>query len=255
MGNFCVGDMKSVVFFGHHKCGSRFFRNSIMKPLAAANGRNLYGYEIREPVFHFSTAHDLDLYNIDFSVIASDPGCVLNLSNAGAPVVERIMPMNDRILGVHAVRDPRQLLISNYFYHKEGHKIVAPDQWFWEKLKADRPILERLSVEDGLRYELDNITRDILENQLAPWTGRENIIEFKLEEFSPDERTGLDNLEKLCAFCGFENMPDVNLSRTWSNEAAAQSWRTLFSESLKATFKERYGSLLIQLGYEENYDW
>jgi len=246
---------KSVVFFGHHKCGSRFFRHSIMRPLAQANGRNVYGYKIDKPLYHFSTLHDLDLDNIDFSVLASDQGCVLNLSNAGAPVVEAVMAYKEHFVGIHAVRDPRQLLVSNYFYHKEKHEVTAPNQWHWCKLAVDKPILQRLSQEDGLRYEFDNITKDILENQFAPWTANDNILEYKLEEFTSTAENGGENLKQLMKFCGFEKEADINLAQTWSYDAGQHSWQSLFSKELKSLFKDRYGSLLIRLGYEENYDW
>jgi hypothetical protein len=32
-------------------------------------------------------------------------------------------------------------------------------------------------------------------------------------------------------------------------------WKSQFSEVVKSTFKNEYGDLLIQLGYEKNYTW
>ena len=37
----------------------------------------------------------------------------------------------------------------------------------WDKLAVDRPILRELSEEDGILYELDNITGQVFDRQIS----------------------------------------------------------------------------------------
>ena len=54
------------VFFGHHKCGSRFFRNEVFGRIAESTGARVRSYKIANPPHHYSRLDDLDLPNIDF---------------------------------------------------------------------------------------------------------------------------------------------------------------------------------------------
>ncbi|MEL6361285.1 MAG: hypothetical protein AAFR21_09365 [Pseudomonadota bacterium] len=239
-----------IVFFGHHKCGSRFFRQTVLRPLAQANGYETQAYHINEPMFEFETAHDLDLYHVDFEKFAASERAVLMLANSGKPVVDRLNRLGLDYVGIHVLRDPRQFFVSSYFHHLDGHIIVRPDQWIWRKLEKDRPILESLSLEDGLLYELDNITKDVIDNQLRPWRPAPNILEIRLEEFNPDPLTGQQNLAHLAEFCGFTDRAEIDLSKTFSNPAAPSDWRRVLTTKVLEAFNERYGDLVAQLGYD-----
>ncbi len=239
---------KNVVYFGHHKSGSRFFRTEVFPKFAQLNGRDVFRYEIKG-TFVYDTIHDLDLHNIDFEAWAATEGAVLMLCNAGAPIVELIDGLGVDYVGVHLFRDPRQLLVSNYLDHLKRHNVISPVGWHWTKLEQDRPILEELSAEDGMIYELDNITKDIFDNQLRAWRGGDHILEFKLEEFSPDPATAQSNIEKIGAFCGFETMPEADLARTFSNGFAQHDWRELFTPKLHEKFLVEYGEMTAAMGY------
>ena len=43
-----------VVLFGHHKCGSRFFRFEVFERIAEINDARVRSYKIVEPPFHYS---------------------------------------------------------------------------------------------------------------------------------------------------------------------------------------------------------
>jgi hypothetical protein len=153
--------------------------------------------------------------------------------------------------GIRVIRDPRQVLVSNYFHHKEGHAIINPAGWVWDQLREDRPVLNSLPQEDGIVHELNSITGDILENQLYPWEPDPRILEFKLEEFSSD----LDgNLRKICDHFGFARADSAQRHEVHANPAS-QKWRECFTPKITSVFKERYGQLLIDLGYERDFDW
>lgn len=245
---------EKIAFFGHHKCGSRYFRTTVLGALAAANGHEIVRYEIRNPPFHFRLAHDLDLANIDFERFAEPGRKLLNFGNASPEGVARAFAAAANLKGVHVVRDPRQVLVSGYFHHREGHSVENAAGWVWEALKEDRPRLQALPLEEGLLYELDHITDDILSNQIAPWRSHPQVIEFRIEEF--DGATGYDwpAIERLTNFLGLEVLPPLDLKRTFS-DSGAPSWREVFTSRLTETFKTRWGGLLVELGYETGLDW
>lgn len=245
---------EKIAFFGHHKCGSRFFRMSLLAPLLTANGYEVLKYDIRERPFHFRLAHELDLRNIEFDRFSEPGRKLLNLSNASGEVVAETFKAAPDLRGVHVVRDPRQVLVSDYFHHREGHNVESPVGWVWDALKEDRPHLLALPLEDGLIYELDHITHDVFENQLAAWRQHPNVIEFRMEEFAGADGYDWPAMARLVEFLGVEERPPLKFEQVFAN-AEAKSWRDVFTPRLTDLFKRRWGQLLIDLGYERDLDW
>lgn len=50
-------------------------------------------------------------------------------------------------------------------------------------------------------------------------------------------------------------LPGQENERHHYRKGVAGDWRNYFSPELTASFKDRYGDLLIELGYEKDYDW
>jgi len=243
---------KNLVFFGHHKCGSRLFRKVIMLGLARANGLDEISYKIQDPPFHFNILHDLDFENINFTALESAQNILLNLSNAGVPVVQAVKSHLKVFKGVHVIRDPRQILVSSYFHHLEGHP-EENGKWYWGRLASDRRILKSLNLENGILYELDNITCDIIENQILPWEKDDRILELKLEDINTQFETVYANLLE---FLDLKAKPhiDTSIGSQFMN-SNSRRWQAIFTPLIKAAFKERYGQLLVDLGYEKTLDW
>ena len=243
---------KNLVFFGHHKCGSRLFRKVIMRGLARANDLEVIEYKSQDPPFHFEILHDLDFENIDFTALGKAQNIHLNLSNAGVPVVQAVKAHLKAFKGVHVIRDPRQILVSSYFHHLEGHP-EENGKWYWDRLAYDRRILKSLNLEKGVLYELDNITRDIIENQILPWETDDRILELKLEDINAKFDAVVADLVE---FLDLKTKPylEISFGSTFVN-ANSQRWQDVFTPRIKAIFKERYGQLLVDLGYEKTLDW
>ncbi|MBK1720036.1 hypothetical protein [Thiocystis violacea] len=239
-----------VVFFGHHKCGSRYFRFSVMHAFAQANGYGFLGYRIQQPPFHFRSCQDLDLHNIDFQSLKRPGPLVLGLSNAGEAVVKRLQQTGRPYRGVRVLRDPRQLLVSNYFYHLVGHNIEFKG-WVWDALIETRARLRSLDLEQGLLYELDHITADIMDTQILPWRTDWAVVEFKLETFN---RELVDNMHTLARHCGFTDIPRIDVGNTTANPVT-RHWRDVLTDRIKDVFKRRYGDWLINAGYAEDDQW
>ncbi len=240
----------TLVFFGHHKCASRFFRNEVFAIAAEATGSQVRKYEIKEPPFHYSMSDDLDLCNMDFNGLGEESRDVVLFSNATARSLNRIKASTKDWKGIRILRDPRQVLVSNYFHHKGDH-LSEYGGWIWDQLANDKPILRELSEEEGLLYELDNISKQIIETQLLADFDDERILTIKIEDFSRASQTSLATIsEFLCV----PDLAGIDYTRTAANPESGP-WRQHFTSKLRSVFKERYGQALIDLGYAENFDW
>lgn len=245
--------MRKIVFFGHHKCGSRLFRRHILPSMAARLGAELVEYQNNPRSIEFWHLEDLDLEQIDFSILSKEQPIVLGLTNSSASVVRRVECESEDFLGLHVIRDPRQILVSNYFHHREGHPIVGKT-WVWKKLELDRPYLQKLSQEEGLIYELSNITGEIFETQLRTWRGGPRILELRLEDVTIERQERVE--QTLSKFFGLGNDFSITLnSSTRYENPASLHWSAVFTPALKEIFKTRYGDLLVRLGYEQSLDW
>ena len=235
------------VFFGHHKAASRFFRLSVFTPIARANGWEVVSYKVRNPPFHFSELPDLDLHNIDFARLADPRPVVVNLLNSSPAVVCAVDDAAPDYRGLHVVRDPRAMLVSAYFHHRDTHP-TSQNGWFWDKLAEDQPVLRSLPVEDGLLYELDNITRRVLDRQMKVWTADDRILEVRAE----DVRDNPDQFVKnLAVHLEIDTPPAVRWLQTYS-DSGASGWLRYFTPRVQRAFNERYGDWLDDLGYEPN---
>lgn len=248
-----LGRSQSVhrVFFGHHKHASRFFRFSVFVPIAVRKGWDVVTYEIDNPPYHFSDLPDLDLDNINFDRLRNPEPAVVNLLNSSPAVVSKMDEAAKDFRGLHVFRDPRQVLVSAYFHHRNGHPIESQGL-VWDQLDQDRPVLQSLPVEDGLLYELDHITGSVLEDQVAAWTPDSRILDVRVEEVNQHPWSFLWALRKHLDL-GW-HFPRVKWERKYSDSGASH-WSRHFTPRVKDVFKQRYGELLIRLGYTDGMDW
>ena len=239
-----------LVLFGHHKCGSRFFRFEVFQRIAELNDARIRSYKITEPPFHYSEMDDLDICNMDFSDFGEDGREVVLFANATQRSLDKITRTTGNWKGLRVLRDPRQVLVSNYFHHKGNHNTEL-NGWVWDKLIEDQPVLRALPEEEGLLYELDNISKGIIEKQLFAPFEDERILTIRLEEF---EHTPKAHLQKISEFLSAPQIAGLNYSNTGKNPDSGL-WRHHFTSKLRTVFKERYGQALIDMGYAEDFDW
>lgn len=241
---------RTLVFFGHHKCASRFFRDEVFTVAAEASGARVRRYEVKEAPFHFSLGDELDLVNIDFAGLGENGRDVVLFSNATARSLDRLNRATQDWKGVRILRDPRQVLVSNYFHHKGDH-LTEASGWVWDQLVRDKPILRELPEEDGLLYELDNISKQVIETQLLAPFDDPRVLTIKIEDFSKDPAGWL---KRISNFLGVADIAGIDLSKMAANPASGP-WRRHFTSKLREVFKERYGQALIELGYAEDLLW
>ena len=239
-----------IVFFGHHKCGSRFFREEVFSHVAEMTGARVRGYEIQNPPFHYSKLDELDLLNIDFSGLGENGRDIVLFANSTQRSLDKVRRSTGDWKAVRLIRDPRQVLVSDFLHDRDNHHTEAFG-WIWDQLVKDKPILRELSDEDGLLYELDNISKSIIEEQLLATFNDERVLTIKIEDFSQDPHPTLDTI------AGFLEIPDIagiDLGQTHANPRSGP-WEHYFTSRLREAFKERYGQALIELGYADDLDW
>jgi len=172
------------------------------------------------------------------------------------------------------VRDPRDVFISGYFYHK---KLRTREPWLFEKYEKFNDMgyqeyINTLSLEDGLIAELELLgDKDKIESfvQWDKWDyNNPRIMELKYEDYILQD----DKFVNIFKHYGFNEeeiqrsmniVRERNLDIVKSNEPNNQfvsigvpnTWKKYFTPNIKAEFKKRYDYLLIKLGYEKNTNW
>ena len=166
--------------------------------------------------------------------------------------------------GVHVIRDPRDTLVSMYFSHRFSHQLNH------EEIARNRTALESRSVEDGMRWLMDEsrFFRRIVD-ELERW----NFDDPRFHE-TTFERLTVEPEREFAGILSFLDLPlpadDLTailernrferLQQGWAArnpEAVANHYRTgvagewreyLLGEN-REIFRERHGKLLMRLGY------
>lgn len=173
------------------------------------------------------------------------------------------------------IRDPRDLVVSGYFYHRRGAEawvnVEAPtaEDWYFanghvpEGLRAGGGVsfaqyLKSISKEDGLLAELE--FRRYHFESMAGWPEQHpDIITFRYEEILGDEARVFKRLFAFYGLSALERALGSFFARRYAlrrmtadvhvrNPASGQ-WREHFTPRVRAAFDARYAGLVKQLGY------
>ncbi len=153
-----------LAFFGHHKCASTWV-HSILAPVCAEAGWRL-AYLYDEGSFGNDLAAHVAAQRID----------VLSYVNADARFLQGLPPFR----GFHVVRDPRDLVVSAYFSHRNSHPTRD-----WPELIEHRARLQALGKDEGLLLEME-FDRPYLEEMLRWDYGQPHVLELRMEDLTPD---------------------------------------------------------------------
>lgn len=148
--------MMQRIFFGHHKCASTWM-SRIFYSIQKRTGLTIsYGT---------STAMELVI-----------------VPNANPESFAELHPAQN-LKGIHLIRDPRDVIVSGYFSHRNTHPLGD-----WENLKKHREALQAVDLEEGLILEMD-FSGYFLKNDMYRWEygANPNILELKYEEVTHPE--------------------------------------------------------------------
>lgn len=176
----------------------------------------------------------------------------------------------------HIIRDPRDLLVSGYFYHLRtdepwcihplpGHPELPEDVSYQAHLQS-------LPKEEGMLFELRHVSGTMTRAMHAWDYSNPRVLELRYESLLGHER---EWFRKIFDWYGLKQrlagkMAKVAerhsldaIRRKANNDTAGHirrntrigQWQDHFTDRVKAAFKEQYGQTLIDLGYERNFSW
>lgn len=196
---------------------------------------------------------------------------------------DRLSSLNNRALDLERlgsfrvsrfVRDPRDLVVSGYFYHRRGAeawtRIEGPTAEEWEFANARVPegmrgtglslagYLESLPEEEGLLAEME--LRAPHFESMAAWPAEHrDVAVWRYEEIVGDEERVFAELLAFHRLSAVERRIGVWLARRYSlarrgadahvRDPASGQWRRHFTPRVRRAFDARWRALLRELGY------
>ena len=172
--------------------------------------------------------------------------------------------------GSHIVRDPRDLVVSGYHYHRwtKEEWVRQPSAKWGGRSYHDH--LASLSESDGLMAELERSARSDLA-EMARWDyAQPEFLELRYEEVLGDEEGafralfvhyGFDDaavgvgLEAVAALSRGRAAALARPQRGHVRSGRPGEWRDQFGPDHVRRFKELTGDLVVRLGYETDGDW
>ncbi len=177
-------------------------------------------------------------------------------------------------VGTHIIRDPRDLLISAYFYH-----LRTDEEWCAKPNPAhiSRPAdvsyqqhLRNLDQEQGLIYELNHVAGKMTA-LMGQWDyHNKKMFELRFEDVIGNERDTFRQVFKWYGFTGDKLEQAVEIGESLALNKVSESdkkfqharpgsrigqWEDFFTPKIKEDFKRRFGEVLIKLGYVQDNHW
>jgi hypothetical protein len=195
----------------------------------------------------------------------------LSSTNGFAVELDRL-PKEFRI--TRFIRDPRDLIVSGYYYHKRGaepwFRMKNPTNKYWEPINGNVPVnqnadqsyseyLSDLSIEDGLIAELE--FRKFHLESFRNWPEDERIKIFKYEDILHNEEVVFEELTDHLQFSRARKKVILKYARQYAYNAQNKKsshirnpkpsqWKDVFTEKVLTEFNESYSDILERHGYE-----
>jgi len=228
-----------IVHCCHHKVGTLWLTR-VLRAVAAEYGLRFFAGEQ-----HQLTA-DVDVFLQDHSRV-----------DASALRPHR---------GSHMIRDPRDVVVSAYFYH------LRTDEAWCHRPRAEydgrsyQAWLRALDREAGIMAEIERSAGTVIRDMLAWRESVEGFHEMRYEDLLRDEATGFLRLFDHYGFSadaarrGTEIARRFSIARSSGATAHIRSgrpgeWREHFSEAHKRAFKRLTDDAALALGYAASSEW
>lgn len=174
--------------------------------------------------------------------------------------------------GSHMIRDPRDVVVSAYFFHlwtTEAWALTPSGDHGGLSYQAH---LRSLSQDDGLLTEIRHSMPVI--DEMTRWNYRDaRFLELRYEDAISDEAgvftalfshygftdDAVETSVRIARRFGFEQIAGRRLGETRETDhlrsGRPSQWREVFGDAHRALFKELAGDALIALGYERDDRW
>jgi hypothetical protein len=175
--NHAVAPQEVLAYYGHHKCASSWIASVLSRIMDEVGIRYVGAYDMLsplapgqltiewEPTVPFDRAElraQVDARGADFVTVGS----------ADRQLAEILRPAR----AFHVIRDPRDLIVSGYFSHRNSHPTEG-----WPHLQAHRAALQAVSPEKGLLLEMEFAKVALL--QIGDWDyTNDSVLELRMEE-------------------------------------------------------------------------
>jgi len=169
--------------------------------------------------------------------------------------------------GTHMIRDPRDVVVSGYFYHLWTHEPWAnlPDPRYGGL--SLREELNRRSRNDGIMLELERMCRGQLPEMLAWDYSQPEFLELRYEDVIENEAASFDRVFRHFGFTGrdvgkaLEIVDQMSFERVAGREVGQVGatshlrsgrpgeWRECFTTDHLQRWHELAGDAAARLGY------
>lgn len=240
---------KKIIVGTHHKTGTVLMLK-IFKGIERRLGLTLFNCSVS----HIGTSHAnaMQAGSLEWDVLFD-----YNSEFKGLVV-------DDRMRGVHVVRDPRMVVVSSAFYHMRSSEkwLHLPRPEFGGRT-YQQEILSLTSDRDRFLFEMENASRNVIKAMDA-WARKSPqwCMDVKLEDLMLDE--GLDWYFKIFRHLGFSGKElivclDVAFGQSVFNPAMRpashirsvrpESWHDYYDDELIGVFEAKFGDIAQRLGY------
>lgn len=252
------------VHCGLHKCMTMFQRKIYTKVAKTQKNQLAFALRGRNTGFrHFYHHSRPFLDQVGGLSVASISGQRFDLNSF------------DDIRVVRFIRDPRDLLVSGYFYHLRGaerwNQVTGPKAGDFDRVNGGIPegvgpdqtmhaYINALDLQDGLRAEMEFRRPHFL--SMMSWDPDDKrVMTVRYEDILGNEPEVFDRIGHHFGWGWIERRRARQIAGRFSRgevvreghirNKAPQQWRAKFSGALNAEFVAEYGPLLRAYGYDE----
>ncbi len=237
-----------------HKCLTMYYLRVMQRLLNWQPYRKRYEHlESLEGVF-YNTVHQYKLVSVN--------GFAIDIDRLG-----------DSWRISRFVRDPRDLIVSGYYYHKRGaepwFRFTDPTDRYWQAINGKVPdslkpgqsysdYLNSVDLETGLIAEMQ--FRQYHFEALRNWPEHDNIKVFKYEDILGNETQTFQQLFQFYQFPKWQAALGSLIAKQLSannqknnkhiRNPQPNQWNGVFTATANEYFEQHYGDLIGKLGYK-----